>query len=111
MDIPVIGHQFMVNFGAPFIFALDFKSETEMEFMQIEENGMPIENGLSGSVEITRVEIRPNVYMVYWSEPFNNDTNVTHVQDFENGRVWTNISTPGQPFVNLNGSLTRLGDE
>ena len=109
--IPVIGHRFKVDFGAPYIFALDFKSETEMSFTQIAASGVPIEDALAGAVQITRVEIRPNVYMVYWSEPFNNDTTVTHVQDFEKGWVWTNISTPGQPFVNLNGPLTPLDAE
>jgi|GEM_PF-3600522 len=106
--IPVIGHRFKVDFGAPYIFALNFKSETEMSFTQIDASGLPIEEALAGTVTITRVEIRPNVYLVFWSEPFNDDTNVTHVQDFEMGWVWTNISTPGQPFVNLNGPLTQL---
>ncbi len=108
--VQVIGNSFKVNFGAPFIFKPNFESETDMSFVQIDENGNEIENALKGSVNITRVEIRPNVYMVYWSEPFNNDTNVTHVQDFEKGWVWTNIATPGQPFVNLNGPLTQLNN-
>ncbi|MDE1467967.1 MoaF-related domain-containing protein [Aurantiacibacter sp. D1-12] len=110
MSDQVIGNSFKVDFGAPYIFRLNFESETAMSFVQIDESGNEIPDALKGSVETTRVEIRPNVYMVYWSEPFNRDTNVTHVQDFENGRVWTNISTPGEPFVNLNGSLTLIDD-
>ncbi|MEM9570382.1 MAG: MoaF N-terminal domain-containing protein [Pseudomonadota bacterium] len=109
--ISVIGQRFKVDFGAPYIFALDFQSETQMSFTQVDVTGTTLENALAGTVQITRVEIRPNVYMVYWSEPFNNDTNVTHVQDFERGWVWTNISTPGQPFVNLNGPLTPMDSE
>ena len=108
MNIQVIGNSFKVDFGAPYIFRLNFESETAMTFVQIDENGSEVPAALKGSVEITRVEIRPNVFMVYWSEPFNRDTTVTHVQDFEKGWVWTNISTPGEPFVNLNGPLTLI---
>lgn len=107
-SIPVIGHKYKVDFGAPYIFSLDFTSDTSMTFIQIDEDGNELLDGIKGTVETTRVEIRPNVYMVYWSEPFNNDTTVTHVQDFENGHVWTNITTPGMPFINLNGPLTKI---
>ncbi len=110
MNVQVIGNSFIANFGSPYIFKLNFESETAMSFVQVDVDGNAVKDALQGSVDITRVEIRPNVYMVYWTEPFNNDTTVTHVQDFENGHVWTNISTPGSPFVNLNGPLTLVRD-
>ena len=106
----VIGNSFKADFGAPYIFKLNFESETSMSFVQIDEDGNKVVDGTHGSVDITRVKIRPDVYMVYWSEPFNKDTTVTHVQDFEKGWVWTNITTPGLPFINMNGPLTLISN-
>lgn len=100
--IQVIGRKFKANFGGEFVFQLDFHSDTQMTYAQILETGF----GEPETVKITMVEIRPNVYMVYWKEKSN--TTVVHVEDFENGRVHTNITVDSNTFLNLNGTLTAI---
>lgn len=52
--------------------------------------------------------IRPNVYMVTWIEPATGNT-VTHVEDFENGVVFTNITDlASKQFWRLAGQLRAL---
>ena len=100
--IQVVGKKFKVNFGGEFVFQLDFHSNTQMTYAPILENGF----GESETVNITMVEIRPNVYMVYWKEKSN--TTVVHVEDFENGVAHTNITVDQNTFLNLSGTLTAL---
>jgi hypothetical protein len=97
-NVPVIGHSFVVNFGE-YVFKLDFKSETEMTYTSLKGST----TGTSETVQITRKEIRPNVFMVYWQE--QDKTTVTHVEDFSKGVVYTNITHPDNTFTNLGGTL------
>jgi hypothetical protein len=73
-----------------------------MTYAQILDNGF----GTPETVRTTMVEIRPNVYMVYWKEKSN--TTVVHVEDFENGVVHTNITVDKDTFLNLSGTLTEI---
>ena len=100
--IQVIGKKFKANFGGEFVFQLDFHSDTEMTYAPLLENGLCA----SETVRTTMVEIRPNVYMVYWKEKSN--TTVVHVEDFENGVVHTNITVDKDTFLNLSGTLTEI---
>ena len=100
--IQVVGRTFKADFGAPMVFQLDFHSATEMTYAPIVGDGL----GPSETVAITMVEIRPNVYMVYWKE--ESKTTVVHVEDFENGVVHTNITPDQDTFWNLSGTLTAL---
>lgn len=99
--IPVIGHSFKVDFGT-YVFKLDFLSETQMTFTELKGPDV----GLTETVTITRVEIRPNVFMVYWQE--KDKTTVTHMEDFAKGIVYTDITSPGNVFTNLHGTLTLI---
>lgn len=54
----------------------------------------------------TAKELRPSLYMVYWSEPFGN--RVTHIQDFENDGVFANLVLREGQFTNLKGPWARL---
>ena len=101
----VIGHSYKVDFGQA-QFRLNFHSETEMSFVSLAPNGTAPQ-GQTVKVAITRTQIRPNVFMVYWTEPSLGNT-VVHVQDFENSKVWTNITMPGGKFLNLAGTLTHI---
>ena len=100
--IQVIGQKFKVNFGGEFVFQLDFHSDTQMTYAPILGAGF----GEPETVKITMVEIRPNVYMVYWKEKSN--TTVVHVEDFESGVVHTNITVDQDTFLNLSGTLTAI---
>lgn len=96
---PAIGKKMQVKFG-DIIFELNFKDNKNMSF-----------EGLSGqfkgtrdNVQYTAIEIRPQIYMVYWHEPATN-TNVVHIEDFEHHIVYTNIAANDGSFTHLKGTL------
>jgi hypothetical protein len=62
--------------------------------------------GPSETVSIETSEIRPGVHLVTWQEASGNT--VVHVEDFENGSIITNITTPDGKFIKLHGSLSKL---
>lgn len=97
--IEVIGNRFKADFGQ-MAFQLHFESATQMTFAPITPEGL----GEFETVHPTMVEVRPNVYMVYWKE--KSGTTVTHLEDFENETVYTNITTPNHNSTNLKGKLT-----
>ncbi|WP_299162629.1 MoaF N-terminal domain-containing protein [uncultured Tenacibaculum sp.] len=101
--IQVIGNKFKVDFGGDFVFELNFQSENKMTWTPLKGDDKQ-----SHTENITMVEIRPNVYMVYWKEKSGN--RVVHIEDFENDIVHTNISLPDKEntFLNFNGSLTLI---
>ncbi|MDR9900540.1 hypothetical protein G7B40_039300 [Aetokthonos hydrillicola Thurmond2011] len=101
-DFPAVGHVYKVNFGGDYVFLLNFKSDTELTFT----GTVGQFKGYSETVQITPIKIRPQVFMVYWTEA--DKTEVVHVEDFEKGIVYTNIFTPNQPAVHLKGTLQRV---
>ncbi len=99
--IQLTGNNFKADFG-DFAFELFFESETQLTWKALANDGF----GSSETVAITKTEIRPNLYMVYWKE--KSGTTVTHVEDFEKGIVYTNITSPDHSFLNLKGTLTQI---
>ena len=97
---PLVGRKAEADFG-DFTFGLDFTTHRQMTFTDLSGAF----DGLSDTINYTAVAIRPNIFMVYWSEPNSTRANVTHVQDFENGIVYTNIAGPDGSFTNLKGKL------
>jgi glyoxylase-like metal-dependent hydrolase (beta-lactamase superfamily II) len=98
---PPIGRAIKVDFGA-FAFRNSFKDAHHMTFMGL--NGGY--KGVTDSVLPTVVEVSPNVFMVYWSEPNSTKSNVVHVQNYNTGTVWTNIAAPDGHFYNMQGKLS-----
>ncbi|WP_339050900.1 MoaF-related domain-containing protein [Rickettsiella endosymbiont of Xylota segnis] len=101
-SFPAIGKKMRVKFGNN-LFELNFKDNKNMSF-----------EGLSGqfkgdrdNVQYTAIEIRPQVYMVYWHEP-TSMTNVVHIEDFEHKTVYTNIAAKDGSFTHLKGTLQLL---
>lgn len=101
-SFPAIGKKMRVKFGDN-TFELNFKDNQAMSF-----------EGLSGqfkgehdNVQYTAIEIRPQVYMVYWHEPAS-VTNVVHIEDFEHKTVYTNIAAKDGSFTHLKGTLQLL---
>ncbi len=77
-----------------------------MSFSPIKPDGAL---GDATTVEITRTELRPDLWLVSWGEPTLGAT-VVHVQDFENGVVWTHVSRfHDQQFMRAKGVLTEWG--
>jgi hypothetical protein len=76
---PATGNVYEVTFGdRPFRVDFDTNGK-QMTFTRPDGSG--------DTVQYTAVEIRPNVFMVYWTEP-KSGTHVTHVEDFERGMVY-----------------------
>ncbi|MDO4230160.1 MAG: nuclear transport factor 2 family protein [Capnocytophaga sp.] len=98
--IQVIGNKFIVDFQY-YKFELFFESETKMTFTSLQGEN----EGYSEQVDIQMIEIRPNVYMVSWQEKAGN--NVVHLEDYENGVAYTNITVPSLDFYRLKGTLTK----
>lgn len=75
---PAFGHAYDVKFGER-QFRLEFDlNGQEMKFARPDGSG--------DTVQYKAVEIRPNVFIVYWTEP-KSGTHVTHVEDFDRGIV------------------------
>ena len=98
---PPIGRAIKVDFGA-FAFRNSFKDAHHMTFLGL--NG--IYKGVTDNVLPTVVEVSPNVFMVYWSEPNSIKSNVVHVQNYNTGTVWTNIAAPDGKFYNMQGKMS-----
>jgi phenolic acid decarboxylase len=101
-DFPAAGHVFEVNFGGDYVFNLDFKSDTQMTYTG--QVGAFV--GVVDTVAITAVKIRPGVYMIYWTE--SDQTEIVHVEDYDNGVVYTNITPPGKQAVHFKGTLKQI---
>lgn len=97
---PLIGKKAQADFGGDLVFELDFIDNTHMAFRGVKGTRKDV----TDNVIYTAIEVAPEVYMVYWTEPATN-THVVHVQDFNRGIVYTNISNPGGTFTNLKGTI------
>ncbi len=53
------------------------------------------------------VELRPKLFMVTWQEP--NMESVTEIEDYENGLLYANITSPKDHFFTLKAELKRVG--
>lgn len=103
MPAEIFGHTWKADFGQ-FAFQLEFHSDTSMSFRPFHADGSL---GGAMTVEITRTELRPDLWLVSWDEPTLQNT-VVHIQDFEKGLVWTHISSlRQQDFLRFKGHLTR----
>jgi len=49
------------------------------------------------------VELRPKLFMVTWQEP--NKETVTEIEDYENGFLYANITSPKDRFFTLKAEL------
>ncbi|MCW3159985.1 MoaF-related domain-containing protein [Chryseobacterium oryctis] len=99
---PAIGRKVEVDFGE-MKFVLDFKDNKTMSFIGTEGSL----KGSSDTVQYTAVEVAKNVFMVYWHEP-KQGSNVTHIQDYNQKTVYTNIASKDGSFIHLKGKLTIL---
>lgn len=52
------------------------------------------------------VELRPKLFMVTWQEP--NMETVTEIEDYENGFLYANITSPKDKFFTLKAELKKV---
>ena len=104
---PAVGRAFEARFG-DLAFRLDFDADGRtLTFTAVGEQQTVSEGEASNqSVTYTAVPLREDLFLVHWQEA--GGTTVTHVEDFAERRVHTNITTPDNDFLNLSGTLTPL---
>jgi hypothetical protein len=81
---------------------LYFETANSMVFTVI-EGGSLTENGYSERVETTIAEVRPQVYMMAWKEL--SGATVMHVEDHENGIIFSNATLPDGGFYTMKGTI------
>ncbi len=102
--VAVIGHRFLFDFGDANRYEMYFVSDDKLEVTIVADPGYP--TGTVNEFDITRTELRPDLYLVTWVEPSTGNT-VTHVQDFANEVVYTNITDlASKHFWNLRGTIS-----
>jgi len=100
----LIGKTFLADLGA-FKSELFFESEDSLVF-NIVEGGGPGAPGHTEKVKITIAEVRPQVFMVAWKEATG--ATVTHVEDHENGILYSNATLPDGSFYPMQGTIRLL---
>lgn len=109
-DFPAVGRSFEARFG-DLAFRLDFDPDgRSLHFSAIgaQQTVSEDESG-SQTVQYIAVGLREDLFLVFWQEAAG--TTVTHVEDFAQQRVHSNITSPDGSFLNLSGSLTPLEDD
>mgnify|MGYP000007278451 FL=1 len=103
-NYPAVGHVYEAAFG-DLAYHLDFSNDGKtMEFISVgtaDAVAQPVV-----TVEYTAKEVAPGVFMVYWKEP--DGSTVVHVEDFNQDKVFTNITLPDHQFLNLEGTFKLL---
>lgn len=84
---------------------LFFDSDESLIFTII-DGGSLTKNGYSEKVKTTIAEVRPNVYMVAWKEV--SGATVTHVEDHENGIIYSNATLADGSFYTMKGTIKPL---
>ena len=87
---------------------LYFETDESMVFTVL-EGGSLTENGYSERVEIVIAEVRPEVYMVAWKEI--SGATVTHVEDHENGIIYSNATLADGSFYTMKGTILPLSND
>jgi len=101
-SFPAVGHTYEVDFGGGNAFSIEFKSDAEMVFTKRAEPN----KGLVETVRFTHKVIRPDVFLIYWQEA--DKTTVVHVEDFGQGMIYTNITSPNGTFFNGSSHMKRI---
>ncbi|MGJ5910110.1 MoaF-related domain-containing protein [Enterobacter sp. J706] len=96
---PPVGKTAEVNFDGT-VFELHFRDNWIMSF----EGTSGVFRGVKDTVECTAVEVSRNIFMVYWHEP-KVGSNVVHIQNWNTGTVYTNISAKDNSFTHLKGVI------
>ncbi|MDR6968107.1 phenolic acid decarboxylase [Flavobacterium arsenatis] len=106
MKNKLIGNRFIMDVGV-LKTELYFETDESMVFTVI-EGGSLTKKGHTEKVETTIAEIRPDVYMVAWKE--NSGATVTHVEDHENGIIYSNATLPDGSFYTMKGTIHPLSN-
>jgi hypothetical protein len=98
----IIGNSFLADFGMAKAI-LHIESETALTFTIIEKDGQQVHEVETVKTEMT--ELRPQLYMLTWKE--KNGNTITQIQDYDNGIIYSNWTTPSGEFIRSKGTLTQ----
>lgn len=101
-SFPAVGHKYEVDYGGDYLVQFDFHSVRSMTILGMKGKY----KGFTQTVEISVTPIRPGVFMVAWQE--ENQTTVTHIEDFEKNIIYANITLPGNNFLRLQGPFKQI---
>ncbi|CDZ61823.1 nuclear transport factor 2 family protein [Neorhizobium galegae] len=97
----LVGRTFKFELGALSV-RYTFNSLTEATFLVLSGAGM-VEDGYVETVQIDAREVRPNVFVNSWREA--SGATVSHLEDFENGILLSNVTLPDGRLVRLAGTI------
>ena len=99
----MVSNAYLFDFGEGAKYELRFLSDSKLDVTVVEDANYPAGTLNHFDIEIT--PIRDHVYMVTWVEKDTGNT-VTHVEDFANAVVWTNITDiASKGFWRLKGAI------
>jgi hypothetical protein len=97
----LVGPTFQADFGEK---TFNLKYERMDRLILTEVKGPTV--GRRQVLMVKIVELRPRLFMVNWQEA--NKLSVTDIEDYENGVVYANLTTPSNSFIQLKGSLKEI---
>lgn len=100
---PGTGNRYHADYGA-FSFHLEFSSDGKT--LRWADAGAANFDAAAKTETYAAIFIRPGVYWVTWKEA--DGTTVSHVEDFENDKVYASITTPNHDFLTLPGIWKKL---
>jgi hypothetical protein len=94
----LVGKTFIADFGEK-IFELYYKNQGTLLLTELKGPSA----GRKQVLAVKIVELRPKLFIVNWQE--SNKLTVTDIEDYEQGIVYANLTTPKDTFENLKGAL------
>ncbi len=99
--ISIVGRRFKADFGEK-AFTLFYEAYDTLALTAVKGP----DTGRLQKLHVTITELRPNLFMVNWQE--ENKLAVTDIEDYENGVVYANMTTPSDNFVTAKGTLQEI---
>ena len=99
----IIGNKFSVDFGMAKAI-LNIQSETSLTYATTEKNGKEVQE--TETVKTQMTEVSPQLYMITWKE--KNGNMITQIQDYENGIIYSNWTSPIGEFIHAKGTLSQV---
>lgn len=101
IDFHLVGRLFKADFGEK-AFTLLYKSNDTLVLTAIKGPN----KGTIQRLRVTVTELRSGLFMVNWQEA--NKLTVTDIEDYQNGVVYANMTTPSDNFVTAKGTLQEI---
>lgn len=105
MTVPMVGKTYKFDMGWLKV-RFTFVSPSQGRFV-VEEGGGLTPNGHAETVALNLTEIRDGVYLNSWTEA--SGATVTHVEDFANGALYSNVTVDGTLYTFV-GTITETAD-